>query len=90
MALKTSIRKRRALKYAALSLLFATNLIAAQAYSESSWPAKPVKIIVPFAPGGTTDLLARAMAPELSKAFGQVAMWVPMPSPKRRRTATHC
>ena len=41
------------------------------AAAQASWPTKPVTIIVPFAPGGTTDLLARALAPELSRAFGQ-------------------
>ena len=59
---------RRAAFALATSIL---GLAALPAAAQGSWPTKPVRIVVPFAAGGTTDILARAIAPELSRAFGQ-------------------
>ena len=47
------------------------SLVPGALFAQAAWPNKPVRIVVPFAPAGTTDILARAIAPELSRVFGQ-------------------
>ena len=48
--------------------------LTAHAHAQSDWPAKPVRIIVPFAAGGSTDLVARQMAQLLQKKSGQTVI----------------
>ena len=50
--------------------LAALSTVTIPAFAQA-WPSKPVRIIVPYTPAGTTDILARAMAAELSKVFPQ-------------------
>src|SRR5438876_4813311 len=53
---------------ALIALLLAIWLIAAQA---QTYPTKPIRLVVPFAPGGSSSLVARSVAGEMSKALGQ-------------------
>ena len=54
------------------TLLFLVSAVfAPHAVAASNWPAGPVKIIVTFAPGGTTDTITRAMVPKLAEVLGK-------------------
>ncbi len=60
---------RRAAQALVLTLALCGTAAMAQA-----WPAKPVTLVVPFPPGGTTDVLARALAEKLGPALGQTVI----------------
>src|SRR5499426_4500036 len=54
-----------------LLLLALLCALASQAQAQSSYPARPVRIVVPSPPAGGTDIVARVMAEHFSKAFKQ-------------------
>lgn len=54
----------------AVSLVLAAHAVLSFAQSES-FPSRPLRIVVPFAPGGSVDVLARLLAPKLSDGLGQ-------------------
>jgi tripartite-type tricarboxylate transporter receptor subunit TctC len=61
----TSMRRRQA-----LAAIGAATLPASFAFAQA-WPAKPVRFVVPFAPGGTSEIVARTVSAELTKQLGQ-------------------
>jgi tripartite-type tricarboxylate transporter receptor subunit TctC len=66
-----TMHRRRAAQALAFAVLSALALPPAMA---QAWPNKPVTLIVPFPAGGTTDVLARALADRLSPVLGQTVI----------------
>ena len=66
---------RRALVRAGTVTAFAASLLALpQLARAQSWPTKPIRLVVPYPPGGNVDVAARIVAPGLEKALGQTVI----------------
>jgi tripartite-type tricarboxylate transporter receptor subunit TctC len=58
-------------RLAALACALTAALFAPNLYAQDNWPVKPVRVIVTFPPGGSSDIVARLIAPALQERLGQ-------------------
>lgn len=66
-----NLTRRSTLHRLAAAALLAAGSSALPAAAQDAWPAKPVRFIVPFAPGGSTDVIARMVGQKLSVRWNQ-------------------
>ncbi len=63
--------RRRVLKNVLFAALAAVGLAAGPAHAADNWPSKPIKIIVPYTPGGSTDIVTRIVMEKLGPRLNQ-------------------
>ena len=61
-------QNRRSLLVTAVSLISATSF---PVLAQTTFPSRPIRLVVPFPPGGSTDVAARTIAERLANDFGQ-------------------
>ena len=54
-----------------MAAIFGLAVLTPAAWAQANWPTKPVRIVVPYPPGGANDILARVVSDKLSIAIGQ-------------------
>ena len=62
------------LRRIAVLAIIAAALLPGGAQAQADWPSKPIRIVVPYAPGGSADTLGRAIGRHLSEAFKQTVV----------------
>ena len=77
----TSVTSKWARALAGVATAALVALTLAPSPAQAKWPDKPVKIVLPFGPGGVADVTARILADRLSKKFGQNFIIENMPGP---------
>ncbi|MBR0668110.1 tripartite tricarboxylate transporter substrate binding protein [Roseomonas hellenica] len=66
------------MRFARRRTLFAlaglTPALATPALAQADWPTRPIRMVIPYPPGGASDIIARLLAPHMTELLGQV--WV--------------
>jgi tripartite-type tricarboxylate transporter receptor subunit TctC len=61
-------------RFIRMKALVAATLLGSATLAHAAFPEKPIRLVVPFPPGGTTDVVARRIAPKVSEILGQTVV----------------
>ena len=60
------------------------------AFAQTEWPSKPIRLLVPFAPGGSSEIVARSAANEIGKSLGQTVFVENKPGASGNNAMAEC